>query len=714
MSSRNSGALEGGGRRFPRRRSPIWKSAPTFVALAIAASFASLSAADLQVEGLGWLDNRAAEQKLKLLLGGQTAATVNANTIEDAALVLISELNGDGYLEPALTVEATMSDGRAEKHALNARLEPPLPRPFDAQAVTLTIAKGRRFTLREIGFTGLLAMTEKEGRSFFVGENTLVPLAGERIYSPGRLQRSAGNLEEALRRLGYAEAQVSAEQTSIDAATGDVKVMVTVKEGPRWMVDSLRFEIADGSPPPERLATISTGLPWTPLWRQDTLTAIRRGYFQTGHPDVQVSLAAQTAPAADGTAAVTALARVTPGPEVHVGEVRFTGNTHTRNATLRRLVRSDPGELLNPIRFNNSLARISQLGVFRSVDLHFEPADGTTRDAVYELVEGRRQEVNLLAGYGSYEQLRGGVEWRHYNLFGRAHTDSLKLIQSMKSTQGDYTYTVPALFGTVADGSLRLFGWRREEFSFVNQEYGANLSVLWPLRRLGLSATTGYTFKHLRNAESELGATATDQNQADIASVDIGVVRDRRDNPLRPRKGYKVNLQAELADRALGGEVVYQQLVLGASYHTSWGEGRWVHAGLTHGIVTTLGSDDSDLPVSVRFHPGGDGSIRGYRKGEAAPRNADGLFVGAKAYLQFNVELEQALTPKWSIVAFADALGTAVTLRDYPFSEKLFSAGLGVRYQTIIGPIRLEYGRNLNPRPLDPGGTTLLSVGFPF
>lgn len=270
------------------------------------------------------------------------------------------------------------------------------------------------------------------------------------------------------------------------------------------------------------------------------------------------------------------------------------------------------------------------------------------------------------------------------------------------------------MFGTLTDGSARLFGWRREEFSFVNEEYGANVSLLWPMRKLGLALTTGYTFKHMRTANNELGTRATDQNQADIASVDLGVVRDRRDNPLRPRKGYKLSLQAELANRALGGEVVYQQLVFGASYHTPWGTGRWVHAGYSQGVVTTFGSDDSNLPVGVRFYPGGDGSIRGYRKGAAAPRDAAGLFIGAKSYAQFNLEYEQALTSKWSVVVFGDALGTAANLKDYPFSEKLFSAGLGFRYQTIIGPVRLEYGHNLNPRPLDPSGTVLFSIGVPF
>ena len=79
-----------------------------------------------------------------------------------------------------------------------------------------------------------------------------------------------------------------------------------------------------------------------------------------------------------------------------------------------------------------------------------------------------------------------------------------------------------------------------------------------------------------------------------------------------------------------------------------------------------------------------------------------------------SVELEQALTPKWSLVAFSDNLGFARRLDHYPFDTGLFSVGGGLRWRTLIGPIRLEYGYNLNPRPLDPKGTLQFSLGFPF
>ena len=99
----------------------------------------------------------------------------------------------------------------------------------------------------------------------------------------------------------------------------------------------------------------------------------------------------------------------------------------------------------------------------------------------------------------------------------------------------------------------------------------------------------------------------------------------------------------------------------------------------------------------------------------ASPRGAGGLFIGAKSYALGNLDLEQALTAKWSVVVFGDALATAAELRHYPLAgERLYSAGLGVRYQTLIGPSRVEYGRNLNPRAGDPGGTWQISVGAPF
>lgn len=672
--------------------------------------------AEFHVAGLGWPDNRLAHDTLQVLLGGKARATFDANNIEDAALVLFSQQTDEGYLKAAITVDLKLPDGRTASYPLDARLEHPLPRPLEAVDVTLRVERGVRFVLQEVAFDGLRALPEPEARSFFVGESPLITSAADRLYSPGRLARSVANLETELKRHGYAEAQVETDQLQVDEATGATRVRVVVREGPLWQVTSLQLEVAGGADSPPDFTTSRIGVPWTNQWRQDTQAALRRWYYERGYPDVQVRVNPVAAPAADGRRDVTVTAAIVSGPQVRIGQVRFKGNTHTREKVMRELVSSRPGDLLDPTKLDDGLSRLSRLGVFNQLALGYEPPDGELRDVIYDVKEGRRQEVNLLAGYGSYEQLRGGIEWRHYNLFGRAHSSDLQLVQSMKSSQGTYTYTVPELFGTTVDGTARIFGLRREELAFERQEYGASATLLWPLPAWGATLTTGYTYQNLDSSDNELATRNFDESDTKASSIDLGFVKDKRDSSLQPHRGYKVALRIEAASKALGGEVDYQQVIFSSSWHKNWGRSRWIHVGLSQGVVLTLGAPEgSQPPVNVLFYPGGDGSIRGYQNDEAAPRNPiTGEFVGAKTYTQFNFELEQAVTRKWTVVAFFDAVGTAVRLEDYPFSEKLYSAGLGLRYNTVIGPIRLEYGHNLNPRPLDPSGTLLFSIGYPF
>ena len=117
--------------------------------------------------------------------------------------------------------------------------------------------------------------------------------------------------------------------------------------------------------------------------------------------------------------------------------------------------------------------------------------------------------------------------------------------------------------------------------------------------------------------------------------------------------------------------------------------------------------------MACRF-PGGADSVRGYQEGEASPLDPNGAQLGAETYTQVNLELEQLLTRSWSIVVFFDGVGFAESRTDYPWNEGLFSIGGGIHWRTIVGPVRLEYGYNLDPRPQDPTGTLHFSIGTSF
>jgi outer membrane protein insertion porin family len=672
--------------------------------------------AAMAVSGVGLLRGRELRFSLARLVNPNDAATIDANAIEDAAVILSSSLGEEGFQHPAIDITAKLVDGTERRFRFDPTFASPVPRPLVANHVEFHVTPGVRWRVASVAIQGLTAMSAKEARAFFRTDTTLFVVARTNAFSKSQLSRSEDALLEALKQRGFAEATVHADVAQVNEKTGDVTVRVVVAQGPHWTVSAVRFNGDEGDnavalPAPARWI----GEAWTPTQEQDIRETVRQAYYRAGHPDVGIHVAVEPGEARDEQRPAEVVVTAVPGPSVTVGKVRFLGNEVTREKVLRERVNLKSGEPLNPLELEHARYRISRLGVFELVDLHYEPADAEARDPVFVLKEGPRYETNLLFGYGSYEQLRGGVEYRQMNILGRAHQSRLQLIQSMKSTQGEYTYTVPELFGETIDGTAKLFGVQRQEIAFLRQEYGTTLSLKRAIARLHGEATVGYTFQALRNRENVLATEARDEKQVNVASLDFGLTTDRRDNPLRPKRGYHGSFQVELANPNLGGVAEYQRLELSGAYHTPWGGSRWIHVGLSHGVITTFGAaNDLNLPVNKRFYPGGDNSIRGYQRGEAAPRGSDGRFIGAKSYVLFNLELEQALTPTWSVVVFGDALGNATRLKDYPFRERLYSAGLGLRYQTLIGPIRLEYGRNINPRHDDPPGTWQVSIGYPF
>jgi outer membrane protein insertion porin family len=216
----------------------------------------------------------------------------------------------------------------------------------------------------------------------------------------------------------------------------------------------------------------------------------------------------------------------------------------------------------------------------------------------------------------------------------------------------------------------------------------------------------------LNAADADPGISAQGLPAANVGGVIGELQHDRRDNPLYPRRGYKVFSRFEIGAEPLGGDANYQRFETAAAWHVPLYHGAWLNLGVSHGVV--LSASAEDLPFNRRFFPGGENSIRGYQEGEASPRDDQGELVGAESFVLGNVEFEQALTRSFSFVVFVDALGFARQLKDYPASTGLIAAGGGLRWKTIVGPVRLEYGHNLNPRPGDPSGTVHFSLGFPF
>jgi outer membrane protein assembly factor BamA len=673
--------------------------------------------AKLSVRGFGLLGNRQLNKIMRLARAEAVRPELfDADFVEDGVLILLARLQERGHLAPEVVARMTLEDGREVQARWDARFETILPRPLRIKRLAFRAYPGIQYYYEKVEVTGLALMTPADARRYFISAEGLLQLKSMRVYTPGRLEDSIRNLRESLLRQGYANARVEVTDLDRNDATGSVSVRIHVVQGIPTRVRSVRIDvIGPGEAEPQSSRTNRLDMPYSVLWEQNFIYVQRTNQYRLGYPDVAVSL---TPLARETNANVIQLdleAIVQTGPRMRVGEVRFEGQRRTRPHVIENRLTIEPGDLLDPLEVERGRQRLARLGVFDRVEARSEQADADRRDITYELDEAKTLGFSVLLGYGSYEQLRGGIEFEQRNMFGLAHDFRMRGIQSFKSSSGDLRYTVPQMFGDEIDLFAYAAGLRREEISFTRREFGGGVGVTRYLRPIQTDANLRYDYQFVNAADiSTETAEEVGLQEARVAAFILDLRRDLRDNPLTPRRGLRLFANAEFASTALGGEVDYQKILLGASYHLRLGGGRYLHLGVTHGLSFTGGGTDLELPFNKRFFPGGQNSVRGFQEGEAAPRNTEGDVIGAETFLQGNLELEQMLTPNWSVVGFVDAVGFARSREDYPFDEELYSVGGGIRWKTVIGPIRLEYGYNLNPRRYDPTGTIHFSIGFPF
>jgi outer membrane protein insertion porin family len=696
-----------------------WLFAVLFLALAFgsarAAETSTNEPARVKISGFGFLGNRELVRLLRnFQLDGQMPPVIDRTFVEDATLILLARAHDDGYLNATLTGRFTMRDGTVQRFSWTNAMEALLPREFAARAARFRLRSGPRFYYRELEFAGNTHFSQRQASSYFIGGETLLELRGNRVFSPQALRNSLAALQEAYARAGYQEAVVRTNQVTRDETTGAVKVSISVQEGLPTIVRSVAVETEnDDDAAPGRI--LQPGQPYSRLWQQELAQKLLAEQHVKGFPDAAVEFIRLGRETNGAQIQLDLAARVTPGPLIRLGKVVTDGNRRTMTSVLKSRIRLEPGEPLNRVEAEKSRQRLARLGVFDSVRLRYEEADERTRNVIYEVEEGKPVSLSVLGGYGSYELLRGGLEFENRNLFGRAHALRLRGVQSFKATKGDAFYTVPEVFGESVSLFAQGSGLQREEVSFIREEYAGSVGLQKRLVPIKTDFTLRYVYEFL-NAR-DLGTASTNETgvtDAQAAAIVLDLHRDRRDNPLLPSRGLKLFTRLELASASLGGNVDYQRLLLGASYHADLGGGRLLHLGVTHGVSFTWGSDDDELPFNKRFFPGGGNSVRGYQEGEASPLDADGQQLGAETYTQANLELEQLITKNWSVVAFFDAVGIAQQRADYPWDEILSSVGAGLSWRSLIGPVRLEYGYNLNRRQHDPAGTLHFSIGFPF
>lgn len=676
----------------------------------------------IEVKGTGFFQDFRLERLLKgYAREGEEDGKLDAATIEDGVVLIRSRLTKAGYLEPEIRLHLKDSAGASSELEVLPGVLPELPLDRAYASVRYIVEPGRRSVYGTVEFEGLETLSRTEALSYFFPQNDLFPSRNRRPYSPEAERSARGNLREALVNAGYREAVVQLEEKRQDEASGAVDLRISVERNALFRVREVREEILGEGSWEENLRgdyAEAVGAVFSPEWSRNVQLRTRIRFYEAGYPDARVTLEPSFDREDDeaGTVGVNVLLTVRPGPRVRVGAIEMSGAERMHRPLIERQVTLESGEWLDRTRLEESRRNLGELSVFRGVRAKLVEAEGGAteiRDVHFLLEERERRDYFLRGGYGSYEKLRLGLEVQQYNLWGRAHRSRLFLGYSMKSRHAEWIYTVPEVFGSRLRWDTSLEWLSREEVSYERNEWSFRSGIDTRIESLDSRLRISYNLERLESRKIRFVDSVGD-DRFRSGSIEFTLLRDRLDNPIVPRDGTRVRLTGEHAAELLGSESSFQRYEFNVSIHRDLENGWFLHGRLHHGVVFSLGNPDSSVPFNKRFFPGGENSIRGYGEGEASFRGSDGTFIGSSTITVLSAELERQLFGDLLGVVFFDGLLQGKTENDYPGDTTLGSVGLGLRLNSPVGPVRLEYGHNLNPRLGDPDGAFHFSLGFPF
>jgi len=518
-----------------------------------------------------------------------------------------------------------------------------------------------------------------------------------------RLNRSAlGRDREAIAQVyqneGYYQARVEAR---VEEKAGGARIRLEIEEGQPVVIKRVNLAL---SPQDEdwrgnltdvyQRAGLKDGLVFKLAAYRRAKSDLIRALAEQGHPAAKLGARAEVS---IRLGLVEVFFKLEPGPELRLGEAVFEGLKETRQSVLENEITWRKGQDFDVRTLEKTQQGLIKLGLFTSVRL--EPIlDQVRGDLVpirISLVERSPHSVSVGFGYGNEDQFRIRVTQSNRSLLGLADVLSATAFYSAKSYGGVIDYRQPHFLSRGQDFNLGLGHQDREEVSFSNRRTFGQIGLQRPLWG-DLSLRAGYTLEVDRPYDIATARTADEAQQYWVSAPAAGLVLDARDDVLDPKRGFLLNTRLEVAPRFLGSEVAYYQIDSGFRRYRSPND--WLTLAFRVDLATIEALEPTDdLPIFKRLFSGGGRSVRGYPFQKLGPLDADGRPTGGLSLIEGSLEARFPIWEEIRGVVFTDVGHLAETAWTVDFDQFRYTAGVGLRYGTIIGPLRLDLGWQLNP-----------------
>ncbi|MFG1349344.1 autotransporter assembly complex family protein [Xanthobacter autotrophicus] len=506
---------------------------------------------------------------------------------------------------------------------------------------------------------------------------------------------------------------------------GPVPVRVDVDPGPPFVFGDIRIlDASTRRPLADGPSLRALGLEPGESARADRVVraeAVLVDFWrERGHPFARLTGKDVVADHATHRLNVTLL--IETGPVATFGTFTVSGADFLPPNFIEDRVEIPPGTPYSPDRLTRLRKRLLTIQAIASVRLREgERLDAQGRLPIFIEVRPRDPRyVGFSAKYSSTDGSSINGFWGHRNLFGGGET--LRLDASV-SWFGGVPEAVPNAdpFGYKLAASFVKPGiWTAQDDLIVNAAILREVTNAYV--REGVVALLAVRHRFDDQLSMQVGLDFEDGQVEDttgtynalVTGIPVDIFYDTTDNALDASRGIRLNATVEpfayLGDSGAGPVMLKAAL---SAYHAFDDDRRIILAGrVAAGSLVGVG-DLYDVPPQRRFYVGGGGSVRGYDFQSASPRNAFGQIVGGLSFFEASAEVRVRITDTIGIVPFFD-MGSAFA-SEYPdFNGLKYAAGIGLRYYTPIGPLRLDFAVPLNPGPDDGSFGVYVSLGQAF
>jgi outer membrane protein insertion porin family len=670
--------------------------------------------------------------------------------IEDyVPIALVGSVDDDVLEESRRRIEAALRNDGYKGAQASYRREMRSPAE---QEVIFTATRGPRYRIRGIEVPSGLYFPPEQIRRW-------LNLAQGDVRNPALMQAGLEAVQRPYIEAGFYEFTADyAEQDAQSLSNGDIPVDVRllVTEGPRGLIREVRFTPEPRGVPDLRARIASQpGVPFVHANERGDLFLIERLYRDAGYLHVAVRVERELQ---DAGRAVVLNFVITEGVQVLVADIRVVGNERVSVSTILEEITLHPGEPFGDAARTESTMRLNRLTSFQRVHIdEMQRAPGDARaHVVITVVESlatsigyggglevdNRVRPTLTGGVEAYLSIspRGFFEISRRNLGGLDRTLSFFSRFSLKprSTAADAsesrfgfaeyrltgTYDERRVFNTEAD---LLFGATLEQavrttFNFSRKTLNAEAQrALWPGFNIIGRYVIDFTELFDENVpENEQPIIDRLFPQVRLSIVSTGIFWDRRNNAIDPTRGTFTTADVEFASTRLGSQVGYvKAFAQTAMFRALDAANRHVLAmrgqlGLARGFERTVPDERGepqiveDLPASQRFFAGGSTTVRGFevdRLGVIPDTfTPSGLPLGGNGLVILNVELRTGVGRLFGrelgVALFSDAGNVFRRAGDVRLAKLRGTVGFGVRYNSPLGPLRLDFGFKLDRQVL--------------